>query len=289
MFLAAMASSGKRKSCSRQQCRVQVKENPVLGSNVGLRSKKILFLVAMFGSSQRKSCSWQQCLVQVKEKPILGSSVEFRSKEILFLATMSSLGQRKSCSWQQCRVQKHPSLRINITPSRHLKIFCCLSPPPPLDQTDKNSSIPTNQTNSLRIIFAAGGTGGHIYHIVAIADELKNIDPSTQILFLGTQDGTKRTGIPASGYDFDTIQAFPLIRPLYSPQNLLFPFYLIKSVIYSWEKLRDFEPHVVNLDLGGYVYAPVCLSGKFLKGVKMVIQEQNSKPGDCELGSFFFC
>ncbi|KAF9603134.1 hypothetical protein IFM89_033970 [Coptis chinensis] len=130
--------------------------------------------------------------------------------------------------------------------------------------------------------------GGHIYPAVAIVDELKNIDPNTQILFLGTQDGMESTGIPSSSYDFDTIQAFPLICPLYSPQNLLFRFYLIKSMIYSWEKLRDFEPHVV-LDTGGYVFAPVCLSGKFLEGVKMVIQEQNSKPGDCELGSFFFC
>ncbi|KAF9625235.1 hypothetical protein IFM89_020821 [Coptis chinensis] len=152
------------------------------------------------------------------------------------------------------KLHKHPSLHINITPSLHLKkIFCCLSSP--LDQTDKNSSIPTNQTNSLRIIFAAGGTGGHMYPAVAIADELKNIDPSTQILFLGTQDGMESTAIPSSGYDFDTIQAFPLIRPLYSPQNILFPFYLIKSMIYSWEKLRDFEPHVV-LGTGGYVSAP---------------------------------
>ncbi|KAF9623387.1 hypothetical protein IFM89_001307 [Coptis chinensis] len=89
MSSSAMSSSDQRKSCSWQQCQVQVK----------------------------KSCSWQQCRVQVKENPVLGnnvefSNVEFRSKKILFLAAMSSSGekilflaamsssgQRKSCSW----------------------------------------------------------------------------------------------------------------------------------------------------------------------------------------------
>ncbi|KAG8379384.1 hypothetical protein BUALT_Bualt07G0083000 [Buddleja alternifolia] len=68
-------------------------------------------------------------------------------------------------------------------------------------------------TNDLRVVFAAGGTGGHIYPAVAIADELKMLNPKTQFLFLGTPTGMEATAVPSSGYRFATVPAAPLARP----------------------------------------------------------------------------
>uniref|UniRef100_A0A2N9I0C3 Glycosyl transferase family 28 C-terminal domain-containing protein n=1 Tax=Fagus sylvatica TaxID=28930 RepID=A0A2N9I0C3_FAGSY len=83
--------------------------------------------------------------------------------------------------------------------------------------------------------------------------------------------------ILSSGYAFDTIPATPLARPFISLRNLLLPFRLIKSLIQSHQKIREFDPHIV-VGTGGYVSFPICLAAA-LKGIKLVIQEQNSVPG----------
>ncbi|KAK3008603.1 hypothetical protein RJ639_013057 [Escallonia herrerae] len=83
------------------------------------------------------------------------------------------------------------------------------------------------------------------------------------------------TAVPSAGYAF---AAVPSARPLLSPQNLLIlPFRLTKSVFESWRQLNDFHPQIV-IGTGGYVSLPVCLAAS-LKGLKLVIQEQNSVPG----------
>ena len=146
----------------------------------------------------------------------------------------------------------------------------CLSLNQPIDQN-------ANATN-LRVVFAAGGTGGHIYPAVAIADDLKTLDPNAQILFVGTPTGMESTAVPSAGYQFTTISAHPLARPLISPQNLfIFPYLLIKSLIQSWHKLRDFKPQIV-VGTGGYVSFPICFAA-VLRGITIIIQEQNSVPG----------
>jgi UDP-N-acetylglucosamine--N-acetylmuramyl-(pentapeptide) pyrophosphoryl-undecaprenol N-acetylglucosamine transferase len=127
------------------------------------------------------------------------------------------------------------------------------------------------------VVFAAGGTGGHIYPAVAIADELKITNPTIQILFLGTPNSMESAAILSSGYAFDTIPATPLARPFISLRNLLLPIRLIKSLIQSHQKIREFDPHIV-VGTGGYVSFPICLAAA-LKGIKLVIQEQNSVPG----------
>ncbi|OVA15330.1 Glycosyl transferase [Macleaya cordata] len=130
-------------------------------------------------------------------------------------------------------------------------------------------------------MFAAGGTGGHIYPAVAIADELKVINPDVQILFVGNQKGMESIAVPSAGYEFVSVPCFPLARPiLFSPQNLLFPYRLIKSMIESWNRLKDFNPRII-VGTGGYVSAPICLTAAlFRRGLnKLVIQEQNSVPG----------
>ncbi|XP_010663641.1 uncharacterized protein LOC100242239 [Vitis vinifera] len=158
------------------------------------------------------------------------------------------------------------------TKSRKLRIFCCLA----LDH-QQNCSANVEPSADLRVVFASGGTGGHIYPAVAIADEIKIINPNAQILFLGTAHGMESTAVPSAGYDFDSIPAVRLARPIFSPQNILLPYRLIKSMVQCYRRLRDFDPDIV-VGTGGYVSFPVCLAAA-LKGLKLVIQEQNSVPG----------
>ncbi|KAG9131252.1 hypothetical protein Leryth_006107 [Lithospermum erythrorhizon] len=163
-------------------------------------------------------------------------------------------------------------------PPRNLRILSCLS----LDQS-KNVSSTTTTTMTLRVIFAAGGTGGHIYPAVAIADELKALNQFTQILFIGTKTGMESTAIPSAGYPFTAITASPLSRPIISLKNLIiFPFILTSSLLKSLKIIQEMDPHVV-VGTGGYVSLPICLAAA-LKGVKLVIQEQNSEPGIANWG-----
>ncbi|XP_043695004.1 UDP-N-acetylglucosamine--N-acetylmuramyl-(pentapeptide) pyrophosphoryl-undecaprenol N-acetylglucosamine transferase isoform X2 [Telopea speciosissima] len=166
---------------------------------------------------------------------------------------------------------KSPSFSFSTSITRSLKLSCCLA----VDR--ENHSPPTRIGDDLRIMFAAGGTGGHIYPAVAIADELKTINPSIQVLFVGTKHGMESTAIPSAGYDFVSIPAVPLTRPLFSLQNLLLPFRLFKYVVQCRKVVNDFDPQVV-FGTGGYVSLPVCLAAA-LNGLKLVIQEQNSMPG----------
>ncbi|XP_062117021.1 uncharacterized protein LOC133830919 isoform X2 [Humulus lupulus] len=169
------------------------------------------------------------------------------------------------------------SLSNFVSKDRNLRILCCLS----LKQS--NDQIVTAQddavsVDNLRVVFAAGGTGGHIYPAIAIADQLKLAKPSSQILFLGTPNSMESASITSAGYDFEHIPAVRLARPiLLSLQNLFLPYRLFKSTVQCLAKLRDFDPHIV-IGTGGYVSFPTCLAAA-IKGIKLVIQEQNSVPG----------
>ncbi|KAJ4713456.1 UDP-N-acetylglucosamine--N-acetylmuramyl-(Pentapeptide) pyrophosphoryl-undecaprenol N-acetylglucosamine transferase [Melia azedarach] len=155
---------------------------------------------------------------------------------------------------------------------RTSKISCCLSIQ---ELNDVKSDADVN--DNLRVVFAAGGTGGHIYPAVAIADELKIINPTTQILFMGSQNSMESSSVPSAGYDFVSVTTVPLYRPLLSPKNLLLPYRLIKSLIQCHSALKDFNPDIV-VGTGGYVSFPTCLAAA-LWGIQVVIQEQNSVPG----------
>ncbi|KAK9118607.1 hypothetical protein Scep_016700 [Stephania cephalantha] len=83
--------------------------------------------------------------------------------------------------------------------------------------------------------------------------------------------------IPSSGHYFVSIAASPLSRPILSFKNLIFPYHLVKSMIETWRVLTEFDPHIV-VGTGGYVSAPVCFAAA-IRGLRVVIQEQNSVPG----------
>lgn len=158
--------------------------------------------------------------------------------------------------------------------SRTLKIICCLTSN---QGSDQRANPKADHGSDLRVVFAAGGTGGHIYPAIAIADELKILNPNSQILFLGTPTGMESVAVPSAGYEFASVPAVRLARPFISPRNLLLPYRLIKSMLECLQKLRDFDPDVV-VGTGGYVSFPICLAAA-LKGLKLVIQEQNLVPG----------
>lgn len=128
-----------------------------------------------------------------------------------------------------------------------------------------------------RILFAAGGTGGHVYPALAIADEVKNLNPATEIHFVGTRERMEWDIVPKAGYTISPIPAVAIQRPFYSFANLFLPLRLLLCVFLSWRIVRKFRPDVV-VGTGGYVAGPVCLMAA-LSGVKVAIQEQNAYAG----------
>jgi len=128
----------------------------------------------------------------------------------------------------------------------------------------------------LRVIFAGGGTGGHLFPAIAIADELRRIDPATEILFVGTAKKIEARLVPQRGYAFRTIWISGFSRRL-RPGNLLFPLKLVIAMMQARSIIREFRPDVV-VGTGGYVSGPVLRSAMTL-GVPTLIQEQNSHPG----------
>lgn len=127
-----------------------------------------------------------------------------------------------------------------------------------------------------KILIAAGGTGGHVYPAIAIADALKTENSSAEILFVGTRDHMEWTAVPKAGYEIVNVWIDGFHRRL-TLKNLMFPFKLTTALIQSVNILSKFKPQVV-VSCGGYVAGPVgWVAGK--KGLPVVIQEQNSFPG----------
>jgi UDP-N-acetylglucosamine--N-acetylmuramyl-(pentapeptide) pyrophosphoryl-undecaprenol N-acetylglucosamine transferase len=132
------------------------------------------------------------------------------------------------------------------------------------------------QSNEIRILFAGGGTGGHLFPAIAIADEIKKLRPEVQIAFAGTRGRIEARVVPQQGYRFFPIwiSGFRRKRPM---DNLLFPLKVMVACVQSFVLIRRFRPDVV-VGTGGYVCGPVVLMAS-LVGVPTVLQEQNSYPG----------
>ncbi len=128
----------------------------------------------------------------------------------------------------------------------------------------------------LKVLIAAGGTGGHVYPAIAIADALREEYAHTQILFVGTKNHMEWDTVPKAGYDITSIWISGFHRRL-TLKNLLFPIKLATSIVQSLSIISRFDPDVV-ISCGGYVAGPVgWVAAK--KGIPLVIQEQNSYPG----------
>lgn len=126
------------------------------------------------------------------------------------------------------------------------------------------------------IVFAGGGTGGHLYPALAIADAVRRLRSDVEILFIGTRGHIEARVIPAAGYAFRPIWISGFARRL-SLQALLFPLKLFVALIQSLWTIIRIRP-VVVVGTGGYVCGPPLLAAS-LMGIPTLIQEQNSYPG----------
>ena len=127
-----------------------------------------------------------------------------------------------------------------------------------------------------RFIISGGGTGGHIYPAVAIANELKSRFPEAEFLFVGAKDKMEMQKVPQAGYKIIGLWIAGLQRRL-TFDNTLFPVKLISSLLKSRTIISKFKPDVV-IGTGGFASGPL-LQMAGLAGVPTVIQEQNSYPG----------
>jgi UDP-N-acetylglucosamine--N-acetylmuramyl-(pentapeptide) pyrophosphoryl-undecaprenol N-acetylglucosamine transferase len=129
---------------------------------------------------------------------------------------------------------------------------------------------------SYRVILSGGGTGGHIYPAIAIANELRARFPESEILFVGANYKMEMQKVPQAGYAIKGLWIAGIQRRL-TLKNLLFPIKLVVSMLKSWVIINKFKPDVV-IGTGGFASGPL-LQTAAMKGVPTLIQEQNSYPG----------
>lgn len=128
----------------------------------------------------------------------------------------------------------------------------------------------------MKVIISGGGTGGHIYPAIAIADALKRRDPLIEILFVGAKGRMEMEKVPQAGYPIEGLWISGLQRRL-TWQNLMFPFKVIHSLLRCRSIVKKFKPDVV-VGVGGYASGPLVRAAAGM-GVVSVLQEQNSFPG----------
>lgn len=128
----------------------------------------------------------------------------------------------------------------------------------------------------MRIVITAGGTGGHIYPAIAILEKIKEYEPGSEILYIGTTDRMEKDIIPKLGYSYVGIEMKGLNRkkPL---QNISVYFTFRKAIKEAMRQIKRFHPDIV-VGVGGYISAPVIIAAHKLK-CKILIHEQNSIPG----------
>lgn len=127
-----------------------------------------------------------------------------------------------------------------------------------------------------RVIISGGGTGGHIFPAVAIADEIKSRNPNAEILFVGAVGKMEMEKVPAAGYKIEGLEIVGLKRKL-ALSNFLLPFKIVKSVLKARKIIRNFKPQAA-VGVGGYASGPTLKSATMMK-IPSLVQEQNSFAG----------
>ena len=127
------------------------------------------------------------------------------------------------------------------------------------------------------IIISGGGTGGHIYPALAIADEIKRRYPNCTIRFVGAEGRMEMEKVPAAGYPIDGLWITGIERKILSKKNLLFPFRLISSIRKSKKLIKKHKPQAA-VGVGGFASGPLLYVAS-KRNIPTLIQEQNSYPG----------
>ena len=128
----------------------------------------------------------------------------------------------------------------------------------------------------LRVIISGGGTGGHIFPALSIANKLREMNPETEILFVGAEGRMEMEKVPAAGYEIVGLPIAGLQRSL-TLSNLKLPFKVAKSLIMARRTLKEFKPDIA-IGVGGYASAPLLWAAGRL-GIPTLIQEQNGFAG----------
>ncbi len=128
----------------------------------------------------------------------------------------------------------------------------------------------------MRVLITGGGTGGHVFPAIAIADALKKMDAATEILFVGALGRMEMERVPKAGYAIEGLWISGFQRRL-TWQNLLFPIKLGHSFLKSRRIVGRFRPDVV-VGVGGYASGPI-MQAAVARGIPTIIQEQNGYAG----------
>jgi UDP-N-acetylglucosamine--N-acetylmuramyl-(pentapeptide) pyrophosphoryl-undecaprenol N-acetylglucosamine transferase len=130
--------------------------------------------------------------------------------------------------------------------------------------------------HSPRVIISGGGTGGHVFPAIAIADAIKQLRPDAEMLFVGAEGRLEMERVPAAGYQIRGLWISGFQRRL-TLKNLMFPFKVVSSMMRSYSIVREFKPQVA-IGVGGYASGPLLRAASSRK-IPTLIQEQNSFPG----------
>jgi len=133
------------------------------------------------------------------------------------------------------------------------------------------------EEKELRIIISGGGTGGHIFPAVSIANAVKALRPDAKILFIGAKGRMEMQRVPAAGYDIKGLPIRGFFRPLWKPANIGVAIDYLKSKWLAKKILRDFKPQVA-VGVGGYASSAALGAANSL-GIPTLLQEQNSYAG----------
>ena len=127
---------------------------------------------------------------------------------------------------------------------------------------------------NLKVVISGGGTGGHIFPAIAIADALKRRFPKADILFIGAKGRMEMERVPKAGYPIEGLWISGMTKDI---KSLLLPLKLTSSFNHAIAILKRFKPDVV-IGVGGFASGPTLMGANFLR-IPTVIQEQNSYPG----------
>lgn len=128
----------------------------------------------------------------------------------------------------------------------------------------------------MKVIISAGGTGGHIYPALAIIDKIKDMEPNSEFLYIGTHNRMEKDIVPEKGIPFETLEVYGLDRK-HLMRNVKVANCFFKAYKKCLKIIKDFNPDIV-IGVGGYVTAPLLYAAHRMK-VKTFIHEQNSVPG----------